>query len=213
MLRGSWDKEAVINKVIPTRSQTLRRALIHVLVGSVCALVIFVLPHLWTVILMTAATALVLMLDVIRSHAASPRNIISDVFSPFLRASESKTLSGASYLFIGSWAVALLFPRYIAVSAILFVSWGDPLAAIFSSLKGKIRVWGKFIEGDIACLVTCLVLAVVLAQFTGFPPLTVLIIGAAVASLFQTLPAWINDNISIPLASAVAMTIAAAFLH
>jgi dolichol kinase len=201
------------NLKAPTKSQMLRRALIHVIVGLSCAGAVLILPYFVAIILIALVTAGFLAVELVRLHSTRVKGLISTVFSPFMRESETRAISGASYLLLGCFITSLIFTKYIAVSAMLFVIFGDPVAAMFCTLKGRIRLWGKYLEGNIACLVTCAVLGLILAQINGFPKMAVLITGAVVAALFQALPSWLNDNLTIPVGSALAMWIVNLITH
>jgi dolichol kinase len=106
---------------------------------------------------------------------------------------------------LGSLVTVLVFPPDIASLAILFLALGDPAATIVGTWKGQTRFWGKSLEGNIACLVACLLVAVVVVTARDYPPLLAAVVGAFVATVFGALPLRINDNITIPFGSALAM--------
>jgi glycerol-3-phosphate acyltransferase PlsY len=108
---------------------------------------------------------------------------------------------------------ALAFPRGIAVLAVLFLTLGDPAAAVFGIWKGRTRFRGKSVEGDLACLVICLVIAVIVTWMLPDPLLVVGIAGAVFASLFQALPVPLNDNLTIPVGSGIGMAIISALMR
>ena len=70
-------------------------------------------------------------------------------------------------------------------------------------------MWGKSIEGNIACLAVCLAIGVIIFITTGKPAFTVILAGAVIASIVQALPLRVNDNITICIISAAAMTLIA----
>ena len=102
----------------------------------------------------------------------------------------------------------LAFPKHIATPAILYLSLGDPAATVIGLWKGRIRIWGRSVEGHIACLIVCLLVASVLVTTSADLALVVAFVGAFAATIIQALPLPINDNLTIPLGSALAMTIA-----
>jgi dolichol kinase len=197
----------------PTRGQMFRRSLVHVIVGLSCSGVVFVLPHLEASVLVAAVTLVFLSIEAVRLHSAQARSYMSPIFAPFLRESETRTISGASYLLVGCLITSLIFSKYVALSAMLYLSFGDPIAAAACTLKGKVRIWGKYLEGNLACLATCCALGVGLFRVGGFPPLGVLLPGALVASILQAVPSWINDNLTMPIGSALVMYLVGLGLH
>src|ERR1035437_6735607 len=202
-----------VNMRAPTSGQMFRRSLVHVIVGLSCTVVVFSLPHIEASILVGGVTLVFLVIEAIRLHSSQARGYMSPVFAPFLRESESHRISGASYLLVGCLITSLIFSKYTALSAMLFISLGDPIAAAACTLKGRVRVWGKFFEGSLACLAICIVVGIVLSRVAGFPPLGVLLTDAVAASILQAVPSWINDNLTIPIGSALVMYLVGLALH
>lgn len=186
-------------------SQTLARAMVHVIVGVVCANTVWLLPRTTAETFLAAVTVVFLILEFLRLRNHRWYPYFSGLFNPFVRIKESGTLSGASYLLLGSLLTALLFPKSIAVLAILFLAFGDPAATLIGTWKGRIKFWGKSIEGNVACLSVCLLIGILMTRVQAPPSLTVAMFGALAASVLQTLPLKLNDNITIPVGSALAM--------
>ncbi|MEO0050898.1 MAG: hypothetical protein ABIK42_07125, partial [candidate division WOR-3 bacterium] len=81
-------------------------------------------------------------------------------------------------------------------------------AAIVGLSLGKIRVFRKTLEGTVAGLLSCLGIAYFVSILPGIDmPLVVGIIGAVAASVVETLPFEINDNVVIPMFSGTVMMI------
>lgn len=140
--------------------------------------------------------------DYLRLKYPAFNNIFCRIFSPLLRQKESKTIHGSSYYFLSAWLVILFFDKNIAVVSILFLSIGDFLAGVVGTFCGKIKVFGeKTLEGFIAFWVVSLVLALF------FFPFRVSIIASFVGALVEILPIPINDNFTIPIASAITLAL------
>src|ERR1035441_3388753 len=105
----------------PTRGQMARRSLVHVTVGLSCTGVVFSLPHLDASILVGGVTLVFLVIEAVRLSSPQARISMFPIFGPFLRESESRTISGASYLLVGCLITSLIFSKYVALSAMLFI--------------------------------------------------------------------------------------------
>lgn len=183
----------------------LSRGLFHAAVGLAIATALFFFPWLVTVGLLILATVVLLCLEAARLRLPSLKQRCSVWLSTLLRKEEESTFTGASYFLLGSLVTVLAFPKGIAFLAILFLTLGDPAASIIGTWKGRIKLKNKSIEGDLACLVVCLMVGILVSTVLGMPPLVVALVGALIATLFESLPLRLNDNITIPFASALTM--------
>ena len=112
--------------------------------------------------------------------------------------------TGASYILISTCLTVALFDKPIAIAAVVYIIVGDTFAAIIGRRFGKIKFYkSKTIEGSLGCLVTCLAASMLLPDIS-FP---VAIVGAVVATVIEAFPLNVDDNISVPLVSGLAMTL------
>jgi dolichol kinase len=103
----------------------------------------------------------------------------------------------------------VLFDKPIAIAAIAFIIVGDTLAALIGRKYGRHRFFnGKSWEGSAACFAGTLVVAV-FTPGLGWP---VALIGAVVAAVVEALPLGTDDNVTVPILSGLAMTLAARIL-
>ena len=70
--------------------------------------------------------------------------------SPLLKADEGQRLTGATYLVIGALFTFLFFDADVAVAALLFLSLGDPVAALVGRRMPGPRIFGKSPGGTAA---------------------------------------------------------------
>lgn len=96
----------------------------------------------------------------------------------------------------------------VALIAIYTLAFGDPLSAIIGIRFGKREIVGhKTLEGVGAFFIACLSVSLVMIfQFYGkidFASVGVCFLGALGMSLFELIPLKIDDNLTIPLATAV----------
>jgi HAD superfamily phosphoserine phosphatase-like hydrolase len=103
---------------------------------------------------------------------------------------------------VGIMLALILFPAPISYASIAAFTFGDGFATIFGKTVGRHAFpynKGKKIEGTVAGFVLAFLGALVFVD-----PLRALV-GAATAMITETLPAPINDNLTIPFLAGLAM--------
>jgi dolichol kinase len=133
-----------------------------------------------------------------------------------LKPGEERKVTAATYLPVTSLVLLLLFDVEIASLALLFLAFGDPLAGIIGKRFGRLR-WdrwfkkgmaaasGKSVEGALAFLVASLSIATLLWAKDIYLTLWPAAVGAAVAAIVEFLPIPLEDNATVPVASALVM--------
>ncbi|MCK4304480.1 MAG: phosphatidate cytidylyltransferase [Candidatus Eisenbacteria sp.] len=157
---------------------------------------------------------IVFLIDVIRLNQPRIRTFFFIFFGRLVRDHERYNLLGATYLMLSSLICAYAFEKPIAVAAIAFLILGDSAAALVGKSIGRIRVFGKTLEGSLACFAVCMATGWVirlggqLQQNAGLDLTMIQIVGGAVmATLIELLPVPLDDNIRIPLAAGFTMTL------
>ena len=183
----------------------LGRKAIHFL-SALCPLVYAFISRELMLWLAIPVTALVLIIDILRQVHPGLRSIYDRRWGRLMRGDEHRRLSGASHLMIAMVLCVLLFPRPVALAAMLFLSVSDAVASLVGIRVGGRRWLGKSLAGSTAFLGSALVLALLCMR--GDPLAAV--IGALVATVVEALPlrigrARIDDNISVPLVSGAVM--------
>lgn len=126
------------------------------------------------------------------------------VFGRMIRPHEKRgDFTGATYILATVCVAVALFDKPIAVAALSFIIVGDTFAALVGRRWGRHRIGAKSVEGSLACLVSTLVVAVLVPNL-AWP---VGLIGAVCATVVEALPLGIDDNVSVPLLSGLAMTL------
>jgi dolichol kinase len=107
-----------------------------------------------------------------------------------------------------------VFQRPVAALALFYVAVGDPAAGIVGTRYGHTRLpWPKglsrtkSLEGTLAFSAAALGVALVLWAGGVYSVLWPAVAGALAAALVELLPIPIEDNVSVPLASAAVMGI------
>ena len=182
-------------------ARELRRKSIHLL-GLVVPILYFFTSRDLAIIGVGGLVTLVLTAELLKGVVPAFRVIFLRIFSPILRSQEQKGgLTGATYFLIGSFLCILLFDKTLAIVCLCFLTLGDLCAALIGKQWGRIKLFSrKSLEGSLACFVVCTAVALLI----GLHPV-VAIAGALVATLIEVLPVGVDDNVTIPLISGLAM--------
>ncbi len=192
-------------------SPTIWRRLFHLLAGSSIPLAGIFLPIVPTLAVVGALALASLTLDLARFRLAGLNRLFLNRLAPLLKPDEARRITGATYLLLSGFAAFLLFDQAIAVVAMLFLSLGDPAAALVGSRAPGPRLFGKSPGGTVALVavgwlvVLVLVQAGVVQYHWGLPA------AALIAGLVELTPIPVDDNLTIPLVSGAAMQIMTAW--
>jgi len=146
-----------------------------------------------------------ILIEFFRLKIESINNIFKKFFNFMLRKNELKgSITGATWLIIGNLITIYLYPIYIAVPALIFLSIGDSFAALFGKKIPKLKIGNKSIIGTLAGIFSSLSIALLVNQAL---PTYVLVIGALTAMLVELMPLPLNDNLTIPILSGFIMII------
>jgi dolichol kinase len=181
------------------------RKLIHVFNAVIPLGYLFLIPaRSQMVVILAVLSLLFLGIDYGRLRVRWIRQIFAKLFDFMLRSHELEgKLTGATWVLFGSFVTVLLFPKELAVLALLFLSIGDTAAALVGMQFGRIKFWGKSLEGSLAGLIACLLVA---AAFSHIPWM-IKGAGAVTAMVIEVLPIPIDDNLRIPFASGAVMSL------
>lgn len=183
------------------------RRIWHLCGGSFFPILAFFIPSETLLIALGAVTATFLCWEATRFAFPGQTKRIFPHIKVLIKETEKEQLTGSTYLLLSSLLVFLLFPKYIAVCSLLFLSLGDPVAGIVGEKFGTKKLFHKSLQGSFACLVTCLLVCVMMTKVSPITMLPVAAVGAVVATLVELLPLPIDDNFTIPLFSAGTMTL------
>ncbi len=182
-------------------ARELRRKSIHLL-GLVVPILYFFTSRDLIIIGVGVLVTLALAAELLKGVVPGVRVIFLRIFSPILRSQERRGgLTGATYFLIGSFLCILLFDKTLAIVCLCFLTLGDLCAALIGKQWGRIKLFSrKSLEGSLACFVVCTAAALLI----GLHPI-VAITGALVATVIELLPIGVDDNVTIPLISGLAM--------
>jgi dolichol kinase len=183
----------------------IKRKSIHLSMIAIPIWMYLAPAHLATLGLIIA-TITTIVLDVARLSDNRLKSFFLHFFRSLMRPHEVEHLMASTYFMIAALISVLVFDKTIAISALSFLVLGDAVAAIIGKKYGRIKYWGKSVEGSAACFACCFIVGVALMGVQR-DALTVIISGSLAATLAEALPAPMDDNMRVPLISGFVMQI------
>ena len=133
-------------------------------------------------IVMILLTLIFIFIDSLRLKLNFITRFFALFFNKMLKDHELKgKFTGATWVMISSTLVISLFPKNIAVISLMFMSIGDTVAGLFGKNYGRIKIGTKTLEGFLAGLSSCLIIAYLYKPL----PLQITASGAFLACLLK----------------------------
>lgn len=187
----------------------LARKLIHVGASVVAVAIVWIAPPLTARTVLACAVFLALAVEIARRLSAPLARSFLNSFGPLLRVHEANGVTGATMLALGFLITALIFPRGFAGTGMLYAGIGDAASALVGRRWGGLRFpWGKSVQGSAAFFVAAVAAGWVAPGIGVFPAL----VAALAATLFESLPTLIDDNLMLPIVGALATWAAVALI-
>ncbi len=188
----------------------LARKAIHVMSTAV-PLLVWLLPRPAAIALLVPVAALALSIDLARHRIRPFRYHFLRHTRTMLRSHERRGLAGATWMAIAYAAATVLFPRPVAVAAMLFNGLGDAAAALVGTRWGRHRTaWGKSLEGFAAGLAVDLGVGIGMWMLApDVVPLAAAVLGAVIAAVVEFAPLPLDDNVRVTLAGGAGIMLGA----
>ena len=182
----------------------LPRRIFHAIAGSLPPLAALILPLSVVTLALGVLAAASLALDLARFRWPWLNRQFLQLLRPLLKSSEDRRITGATYLLIAALICFLAFDLPVAMAVLLFLSLGDPVAALVGGPMPGPRIFGKSPVGTLAFVVVSLLVVAALVATGEAPWHWRFVAGAVTAGLVELAPLPVDDNLSVPLiASAV----------
>lgn len=146
-----------------------------------------------------------LALDVTRFRVPRLNRTYLRLLAPLLKRGEDRQVTGATYMLIAAFLVFLLLERHQAVACLLFLSLGDPVAALVGRRMPGPRIFGKSPGGTLAFVAVAAAVAGVLVGSGVADWHWGLLVGGVIAALVELMPLKLDDNLTIPIISGAFM--------
>jgi len=188
-------------KDIPLSAELVRKG-IH-LFALVIPIGYYLVPFPIAIICVSISAVVSILIDVARFRRWKLWKWLSVIITPIIRKHEvDGGFTGASYILTTSVLCMILFPKPVAMAALVFIIIGDTAAALIGRLYGKHKLIGsKTIEGSSACLLSTALVSLLVPGL----PLAAGLCGAVVATVAEALSGSTDDNLTVPISSGFAM--------
>lgn len=170
------------------------------------------LPPAVSMTILVLAWLLFVPVDFLRQKNAAINDWVVHAFKPIMRQSEVKKLAGTTFLLSGVLIINILFPRPIVALTLLFLAFADPIASYFGILYGKDKIFGhKSIQGFMAAFFVCAFVTYLFLLYHNYLMdrlIVVSLFAGLVGAFAELVPIGkLDDNLTLPLISAVGLTI------
>lgn len=169
----------------------------------------FFLPKESMLMIVGGVMVLVVIFDLCRIFVPAFRTLAEGLVGMMMRAHEKNKLSGSSFFVIGALLTIILFPKAIAITALLVLVISDSCASLIGKRFGKRRLLTKTWEGTLAFMASGWIVVAICFMVFNLPLMFVV---AGIIAVF--IGAWvelisgimhIDDNVTIPLSVAGVM--------
>ncbi len=173
----------------------------------------------WALGLMAVLAVVVGGLDLLRLLSPEWNARVRREFSAIIRREETDRLSSSTWFLVGALATLAFAPLPFAAVAFLYLAVGDPIASWIGVRFGRTKLpGGKSLEGSLALVVACSLVGTLFLGLTGAAAWTtaplLALAGAFAAAFAEWLPLGpVDDNCSVPLAAAGALSGVATLMH
>ena len=176
----------------------INRKLIHTSSAIIPLVYWFVVPQNIMIYGLVVVNLVFFLVEYLRLIDSPAGRFLSWFFKPAIREREASRVTGAAFVFLGNLVTITLFPKGIAVPALLILSISDSFAALIGIPLGKHRIGTKSLEGSLAFFL------VSIAVLAFFPSISWIakILGAALGTLVEAFLGMVDDNIAIPVSVA-----------
>jgi glycerol-3-phosphate acyltransferase PlsY len=194
------------------------RHLFHLIAGSFTPIIGFMIN--WDLATIIAAISFFLLcaFEILRFKYEKINLLVINLLTLLLKDAEKRKVTGATYLAFISVVILLIFRSQPVIGglALLYISIGDPIAAIVGIKFGKTVLFlekntlknsqnNKTFEGTIAFALVTILIAYLIWTKGAYENFLAAALGAIIAALVEVLPIPIDDNISVPLISSFVM--------
>lgn len=189
----------------------ITRKLWHIstgLIGLIAYKKFDVTPELTASVLLIFAVAAFLF-EFIRLRSEKINKYAMVLMKPVMRESERNSVSGLPFYALGVSLALFFFPERIAVLAVLFLIFADPIASFFGILYGRDKILpNKSLQGTIAAFSVCYIVTIAYGLIYIGPSMNLLIFAIAagiIGSVSEMCSQFIDDNLCIPVVSGLGL--------
>ncbi len=137
--------------------------------------------------------------DYLRLEIKSFRIFFKSIFGEMIKKEEQNFFTGATWVCISAFLLALFFPKKVAIISLLFLSISDNFASIVGNLFGKIKLFkNKTLEGFLAFLIVSFIITFFFKELSIKDKILI----SFFASFVELFSGSLDDNFTVPLLTA-----------
>lgn len=152
-----------------------------------------------------------LLIEFLRLHWPPAKRLVNRVFSSLMRSGEESRMSGIPFYSVGVTVAFTIFPKPIAILAVLYLAFGDPVASIagkYFRAQGSCKelLTNRTWAGSLSAATVCTLITYMMSYFlfsdsviSGFERVGFAFVGGVCAGLGEVLPLRTDDNLSMPI--------------
>ncbi|MCC6557397.1 MAG: hypothetical protein IT372_30980 [Polyangiaceae bacterium] len=192
------------------RPANATRSLFHLASGAFALALLRLLPSRpWLIAASAAFAGTAWTLETLRRYSPALNDRLMRIFRPIAHAHERHRVNSSTWYMTALVVLAAVAPRPAAEIGVIVLAIADPAAGFIGRRYGRIRLRARrSLEGTLAFFAAGALAA--LAQLTAFHSfamssmLAIGLAGAAAGALAELFSTRLDDNFTIPLASAAA---------
>lgn len=201
------------------RPTNYRRNLTHVLSAVGCIAILWAVPSpAWAIAIAVPACLMAWTAEVSRRRSPRVNAALMRALSPIAHPHEHRRVNSATWYTTALALLSLAEAPLAAGIGLAVLGFGDPAAALVGRRFGRVALrHGRTLEGTLAFVLAGGLAALAAALvFAGGQPLGTLVAlagaGASAGAVAELVSLRIDDNLSIPLASAAAVGLVSALV-
>lgn len=150
-------------------------------------------------LLLGAGIVACLILDWVRLSVPNANFVFFRWFAALASPREARGIASSTWFVGGVFATLLMAPSHIFAPSVLVLSLADPAASVVGRLWGRHSLGKGSWEGTVTFF---LVASIVMFPFAGLPGA---LMAACIVAIFEILPTGIDDNLTVPVVTALAL--------
>ncbi|MEA3432721.1 MAG: hypothetical protein U9R01_08695 [candidate division WOR-3 bacterium] len=147
--------------------------------------------------------------EILRRVAPGAWQVMAAHSKGILKAEPGRVVGTTNFL-IAALLVIIFLPKSIAITAILFLVFGDAVSTLIGMRFGKIKLMGgkKSLEGSLSFFLICMGIGLGLMQLPRIElTFWLILFGALVATITELLSISLDDNLTVAPITGIVMEI------